>query len=190
MKIDEKLNLVLTVETANGDVHVYAQPLSREVFERYYKILGISFTQIWEEGLHVTAGPKLAALMLREIAIERKIWEGADGVEQGLMEEIRRKTTVACPTPEGWQQLPLASAVAREVITADDQGEVENIVTFFILECAFRRKTTLRTFLSGLEYLYDARLTSSSFTEWLASLPRSTGEKSTTSAVRLSSVPS
>lgn len=155
--------------------YVYAPPLSVEVFQRYWLVYSKTFAKIYNEGLHVTAGPRIAALAMRDIAQSLGLWEGEEGVEHGVMDQIRRVSTILIPTPDkGWQKVPLQDAVDSEFISKGDVSEVENILTFFIVISAMHRTGERRPILEGAARLWDAQITSSDCSAFLASLPKLT----------------
>jgi hypothetical protein len=154
--------------------YVYSAPLSRKVFERYWLVFSKTFAQIYNEGLHVTAGPRIAAMAMREIAGSLGRLEGIDGVEHGVFDEIRRTTTIAMPTDKGWQQVILDDAVKGGLISDEDFSEVENILAFFTVISAMHRADQRRPILEGAARLWDAQIISSSFSAFIASLPKLT----------------
>lgn len=173
MRIDERLNLIIPIDYANGTAYAHAMPISREVFETHFFILSKTFAAIYAEGLNHIAGPRVAALLLKRIAIAAKIWDGPGGVEQSLMAEIRRLTSVILPSTSGWETVPYHEVVERGLISADDISEVENALTFFIVASAMHRRKELLTILSGAARIWDAQISSLSITAFAASLPTS-----------------
>ena len=188
MRINSKLNLVVEVETSEGTIFVHSMPLSREVFERYFIVIGKTFSSVMSSGLSVISGPRVAAMMLKKIATEEGVWDGRDGVENGLFAEIRRLSNVIYPTTAGWQSLPLQAAVDREVIDADDLSEVENLITFFICVSAMVRKGEIQGILEKM-LLWGARTSSLNSTEYQASLQTLIATETTSPKEKTSSVP-
>lgn len=188
LRIDKKLNLVVPVDTDSGTVYVHSTPISREVFETYYRVLGRAFADIFRQRLEIVAGPRLAMLILRDVARE----QGEDvleNVEKGLIAEIHRLTNVAMPMKEGgWNTVPFQDVLDQKLLSEDDVAEVEGVITFFTLASAMFRKKDLPTILNGMASLWGARVVSSTCSEYVASLPRSTEE--TTSPTTTSLVPS
>jgi hypothetical protein len=90
--IDKKLNLVVPV--AGGWVH--AVPISYAIFEKYFLPISKAFAQVYSEGLGTLAGPRVAHLLLKKIAIEDQVWEGIEGVENNrssMRRRFRRSST-------------------------------------------------------------------------------------------------
>lgn len=173
MKIDPKLNIVIPVDIdANTVYHVYSSPISREVFQNYHMVIAKTFGAIYNEGLHFMAGPRVAAMILRTKAEEMGIWDGPNGVNMGLMNEIRRLTRVLMPSEKGWQEVLLQDVVDGQLMTEDDVSEVENALTFFIVTSAMHRRAALEPILNGAAKLWDAQITSSKCSEFAASLPK------------------
>lgn len=172
MKIDKRLNIVVPVEIADGStVYVHAMPLAREVWERYYRVISRTFAEIYKEGLSFVAGPKVAGLMLKEVAETMGVWQD---VQVGLIPEIRRLSNVLIQTPTGWQTIPLEEAAGKKIFDADDAADVDGVLTFFIVNSAVHRREALEVILDGASKLWNARITSSNCTEYAASLPTST----------------
>ena len=76
MKIDKKLNLVIPIETDDGTLYVHSMPIRREIFDTYFLVLSKTFAAIHGEGLGEIAGPRVAALILKKIAMDTGMWEG------------------------------------------------------------------------------------------------------------------
>src|ERR1700744_2311629 len=109
VKLDRNVNLVIPIYADSSDqviAWVHSMPIGREVFETYYRVIGRVYAAIHGDdvdALGATAGPKMAALLLRDEAKRMGIWDGPGGVEGGLVSEIRRLTNVALPGPKGWE---------------------------------------------------------------------------------------
>jgi hypothetical protein len=176
MQIDRNtLNFVMPIERENGmTVHVYATPISRAVFERYYMVMAKTFNTIYSGGLGIMSGPRVAAMILKDTAIDLGVWEGSEGVERGLIMEIRRLTNVFVPTPNGWETIPIHEAIAKGHLDEDDMSEVENALAFFTVASHMHRKTDRKGILDGASKLWGARLESLSSSEYCASLSKST----------------
>ncbi len=175
MKIDKALNLIVDVENEDGQIiRVHSMPLLRETFERYFLVLSKTFSAIVGEGLGAISGPRVAALMLKRIAMDMGEWEGVAGVENGLLVEIRRLSNVIMPTDTGWQSVPFQDAIAHQYLSAEDIEEVENIIVFFILNSAMHRQARKQVFINAGAQLWGALTTSLSVTEYRNSLPIST----------------
>lgn len=193
MRISRDLSLVVpvtdgTVETEvdgqkvvedNIVAYVYAMPVSQEVFEVHYRVLAKTFNDIYSGGLSITAGPRVAALLLKDIAVSMGRWEGPGGVEQGLMQEIRRLASVVVPGPAGWDTVTFQEAVQKSILSTDDVSEVENALTFFTVASRMHLRAERATVLNGAANLWGAQISSLSFTEFLNSLQTSTRAAST-----------
>ena len=188
MEIDRKLNLVLTVERADGSiVHVHSTPIRQAVFAQYYKVLAKTFAQIYSGGYGVTAAPRIAAMLLKDVAAEEG---GRAGVQEGLINEIRRVTNVVVLGERGWETLPLDDALKRDLLDEDDASEVENAVVFFIVASVMHKRAELRAVLDVVRGIWGGQLVSSTCTEYAASLPTSTAAASTGATATPSSIPS
>lgn len=193
MRIDKRLNLVVPIlgdeqpkldgagkpekDEAGRPIlfqpviaYVHSVPISREVYERFFMVVAQTFSAIMNGGLGIAAGPSVAMLTLKRIAVEAKAWDGDDGVRVGLVEEIRRQTSVIAPSGTGWQPVPLQAAADRGIISADDLAEVENAIVFFIVASAVLNRAQRREMVEAAAGLWGARTSSLSSTEFLSSL--------------------
>lgn len=176
MKISRKLNLVIEVEQDDGaTLHVHSTPLARETFERYFKVIAKTFAKINGGGMGIVAGPRVCFLLLKETAIELGSWDGPEGVEAGLIAEMRRLSNVIVKTADrGWIALPLQHALDSGMISDDDAAEVEGRVAFFICASAMHLRNELLPILTAMAGLWQAQVTSLDSTAFAASLPTST----------------
>ncbi|KWN80871.1 hypothetical protein WM24_23850 [Burkholderia ubonensis] len=175
MKLDRKLNLVLNIESG----HVHHAPISKEVFERYFLPISKTFTRIYAEGLGSMAGPRVAAMMLKKVAQDDNIWEGVDGVENGLMNEIRRLTNVVLPSEQGWSTLPYYEALRQDMLDEDEVSEVENALCFFTCAVSMHKKNERNVIVGAMTLFWGGQITSSGLMEFARSLPTSTADENT-----------
>jgi hypothetical protein len=176
VKLNRKLNLVLSVDTDNGPVHVHSVPISREVFEDNFLVISKAFTAVYTNGLGPVTGPRVAALLLKQEAKTLGVWEKT---QQSLMAEIYRLTNVIAPTDNGWDTMPFDIAKKRGILTEDAAAEVENCIVYFICASSIHLKAELTVAMEGLSTLWNAQTTSSNATEYMRSLPILTVEEST-----------
>lgn len=176
-KLDRRLNLIIPVERADGTtLHVHSQPISRPVFERYYRVFARTFAGLVGLGLGEVAGPRVAALELRRTAEQLGEWEGPEGAEKGLMPEIRRLTNALLPaTAGGWEIVPWQEIKDKQLLDDQDVSEVENAVVFFTVYSAMHRKKVLEETLEGMARLWGAQISSLGPTEYGDSLRTSSG---------------
>lgn len=182
VKINRALNLVVPVETSDGTtVYIHSVPVPREVFEQHYLVISKTFAAIHQEGLAALSGPRVAALLLKDVAQRTRAvhpgarpgetaWDEPDGVERALLPEIRRLTNVIMPSAQGYQTLPFQTVIDRHLLSDEDLAEVEGVVTFFTVASAMHRRAVLPAFLTGMSSLWGAEVTSSNCTEYAASL--------------------
>ena len=187
--INKKLNLVIPIYHDDGKIlYVHSAPIMRETFERYFLVLSKTFAQIFTKGLGSMVGPRVAALLLKQVATELGEWEGELGVERGLLPEFRRLTNVIAPSAAGWGPIPFDEARRNGLIDDEDADEVGNAICFFMLASAILRKTSLKQMLESAAEFWGASITSSNSTEFLNSLPtldatESSGEKAIPSSI-------
>lgn len=174
MKIDKSLNLVCPVDTDGGKVYIHSMPIGREVFERYFLVISKTFSAIFKEGLDTVAGPRIAAMLLKSIAMSMGVWDGDSGVANGLMNEIRRLTNVAVPSPQGWVTIPLYDAMNKGYIDQRDVDEAEGAIVFFTCISLMSKRGEAAFFVGGMCELWNTETTSLNPTEYAASLQIST----------------
>ena len=114
MRLNERLNLVLPVDRDGTTVYVHSTPISREVFERFYLPIAKTLAKVGTNDLGMVSGPRVAALILKDAAKECGMWEGEQGVERGLLPEIRRLTNVVAFGPDGWRPFPFDKAISEK----------------------------------------------------------------------------
>lgn len=193
MEISKALRLVLPVQTVNGQSFVHARAIERETFHQYFDVMVKAFTQVYNGGAGLTAGPRVAALYLRQAATQMG---RAKEVEDGLIAEMVRLANVSVcgprvdgGAPAGWDMIPLDEAIKKGLLDPDEKDEVENALAFFTLASSLHKKTEREPILIGAMSLWAGRITSSDFTEFVASLPTSTETASSGERAPVSSVP-
>ena len=181
MKIDRNLNLVLPIELDEGTAHVHSTPIDEAVFDRYFMTITRTYSAMLENGgsWMLTSGPQVAARMLERIAEQDGTWEGPQGVEIGLMAEIRRRTNILALTPQGWDMIPLQSALDKGFIRGRDASEVENAVTFFTVLSSAMRQKEAESLLTAAFGLRDGQMVSSNCSAYMNFLRTSTQGENT-----------
>jgi hypothetical protein len=196
-KIDGK---DVTKDVTEDVVRVYAfhSPVSREVFEANYRVLAATKSALASKGHHylMSSGPRIAALTLkdegRKDAAERGSFDKdgniVDEETAAFFLELKRLTMVLCPGANGWEMLPVDTAISSGKIDSEDWEEAASSIIFFCCHYAMARKADRETTARATASVVGASITSSSITEFLASLPTSTPAEPTRPAA--SSIPS
>ena len=187
MQINKNLSLVVPIEHEDETAaYVYSIPVATSVFERYYMVFARTFNVIYTGGLGMTSGPRVAAMILKDTAKALGVWDGPEGADRGLMQEIRRLTNVIVLTEKGWGPVPLHEATATGALDERDASEVENAIVFFTVSWHMNRWEDRKqgtedkpSMLESAMKIWGGRLESSSFTEFCASLPTSTKTETT-----------
>jgi len=180
VKIAKNLNFIVPIygdDNKKVVAHAHSTPLSEDVVDKYFLILAQTFSQIFSLGLGAGGGPGVAAKLLKSIAIKQETWDDEGdlpGIEKGLMEEIRRLTSVIALTEKGWQPLPLQVAVDRDFLSERDKREVENAIVFFIAVSATLGRAQAQDMMETASVLWNARLSLLNSTEYAAFLQKST----------------
>ena len=195
VKLNTKLNLVIPVDQSDGvTIYVHSTPIGHEVFETYYKPIALAWTRIYAGGFTYASGPRVAKLILREVSQSLGMWDGAQGVQAGLIAEINRISNVLLPNGKGWEQIALEDAIRKKVFDPDDLSEVENAICFFIVACAMHKKAELKGVLEAVANIWGAQFVSLNITEFKNSLVTltetdNTGEKPQPTHKKASSIP-
>ena len=178
MRVDKELNLVVPLEREDGTLYVHSTPIGSEVFDKYFKVISKTFSDITTLGVGFIGGPGIAGNMLKDVATRLGVWDGVDGVQNGLVNEIRRLTNVVVPTEAGWRAVPLEIAQAQGLLSEGELKEAEGIITFFIVTSATCTRKVLQGFLTALEEMWSCQVTSLNCSAFASSLRTSTGTDS------------
>jgi hypothetical protein len=195
LRIDRKLNLVVPLNREGGSLYVYSVPISSEVFQQYFMVISKMFSALMRENLGWLGGPRVSAMMLRDIATNTmrsdhvsNWWSGPDGVEQGLMGEIRRLTNVFMPSgyttitegegddatsvkrPTGWEMVQYEDAIKRELLDEEEISEVEGALVFFTVNSAMHKRENRGEILGAAAGLWGWLITSLPILEFRSSL--------------------
>jgi hypothetical protein len=197
MKIDRRLNLVLSVTRDDGtEVWVHHTPIRREIYEQHFLVLTKTMAAMYEQSLPPTMSARIALLMIRKVADELDVRQQ---VETTLLPEIWRMTMVLVPSqPQlvnggsigGWQPLPLEKVMQEKIISEEDAEEVKNYVCFFTAASWIHRKSELDEIVYPMLTRSGSQIVSSNSTDFMASLQTSTPAASTGAMATPSSIPS
>lgn len=183
-KIDRKLNIVFEVETAAGaTAHICSTPVNEMVFDKFCLIMAKAYGMLIREGTVVVTGPRIAARIVKKIAEQEGTWEGADGVQLGLHQEIRRLTQVMYAGKGGWETLPLDDAQRMGILDSEACADVENQLMFFTLASWMARGKPYVMLMADLKTYWELQQTSLPPMEYLASLRTSTKVESSSAKV-------
>ncbi len=188
MRITKDLKFVSKIDTVSrGTVFFYSAQISRDVFEQFFAELGdvVSYvTNLQNPADLVRVAPQLAYPALKRAAIKRGTWDtppgGPTGVEQGLIAEFERLTTVAFASPEGQKQVPLAMATSNGILDDDDRIEILSEIAFFTAVSRAAASGLRDSLLESAGKFRGWVYTSESFTAALASLKTSSEPVNTT----------
>lgn len=188
MRISKKLNIVLPVKTEeHGQIFVHSVPISRDVFELFYLQLGKVFTQCFEGvgNAHLAlSAPQLAYPALKRLAITEGNWDEKGGVKEGLVNEIIRLTNVQISNDKGWDNLPLATVISRQMLDEDEESEVLSALIFFTSISLVAPRDLKKAFLEMAGSLRNWQLTPLDSTAFIAGLRTSTKEEAMPATVK------
>jgi hypothetical protein len=178
MKIDSKLNLVVPVDTEEGEettIYFHHTLILKDTFVRYHFAMAAALNKLLSNNMQVM-GPKIAAFTLEEIAKELGQWEDNHdrkfiGIENGLMAEIKRLTNVITYTPQGWMPMPVADAISRKLLDEEDWQEASQRIVFFTLISNMVPKMVRATLLEIMHESWNTQSVLLNCTAWANSLP-------------------
>lgn len=174
LSITDKFYLLIPIYADDDEEviygYVHSAPISREIFEANYMLLGRTFAAIYTSKLSVISGPRMASYLLASEAKEM----GDPVAAIALMNEIRRLTNVMVRTDTGtWEALPFQEVHDRGLL-GDDLEEVTNAIVFFIVASATLRRTERKKMVDGAMKIWGALTSPLDFMEFAASLTTST----------------
>ncbi len=186
MKLTRDLRLAFGVETENhGTVQVYSLPIARSTFELYFAELGAVFNECFRAGdpKHLSVvGPRIAFAALKKAAMADGTWDAPGGVENGLVNELIRLTSISVAGPNGWETHPMALAQSRGILDEDSAYEILSALVFTLAASRVGPPKLMEEMMDVVVRSREWALISSSVsvTAYLASLTTSTeGETST-----------
>ena len=150
---------------------VHSMPISVDLYDRYWRVIAKAMNQLRVDGL-ARNGPRYGFNALRDAANELGDWDGPNGVEAGLLGEVKRLTNVVVPAAAGggWSTLPLEIAVAQNIVKPGDYREVMQAIVFFICNSAEAPPRARKPILTFLFSPFGAEITSLNSTEFAGSL--------------------
>jgi hypothetical protein len=177
--ISRDLNIVIPVDGVNGRVYVHSTPISSAVFDQYFLVLAKVYSTFDVERIWPTA-PRISSLLLRQIAQATvrpdgrgSWWDGPDGIENGLLNEVRRLTNIVLPVKDGgWTTMPFHEAAKQ--MDDDDLADVESLLAFFTcLSASTLRHQDRAAWKQRMAEGLDVQLTSLNCSEYAHSLATS-----------------
>jgi hypothetical protein len=172
--IDASLNFVFPCYHGE-DIYAYVhtRPISAAAFDMSYRLLIRVYNTTLGEG---PIAVRFMDKFLRDAAKEMS--NGGDDLSVPLMNELGRTSSVILATKDGWQTLPLQQALDGKLLDPEDASSAVNAALFFSVGWHIHpKKAQTGLFQTGAEH-WEWQSTSSSPTEWIASLPTSTGSVS------------
>lgn len=211
--IDENMNVVFPVVTdrvitkVDGKdktedvvrIYAYHTPISRAVFDANFRLLAATKSALASKGAHylMSSGPRIAALTLQDEgqrdAESRGKYDDNGNVKddetKAFIAELKRLTTILCPGANGWDMLPVDTAIGSGKIDEEDWQEAFSSIVFFTCHSSMAKKVDRQRVSQATASMLNASITRSPLSEFLASLPTSTPAAPSAPKV-VSSVPS
>lgn len=197
MRLTKGLHFAFEVESENhGTIHVHTAPIARTTFETFYAELKGAFDACFDAGdplTFVMSGPRIAYAALKAAAMRLGTWEAPrdkqgipvanapTSVQDGLIQELVRLTTVAYASGgQGWQTLPMATAIAREILDEESHYEILGLLVFFSSASKVGPRDVVQDMMTMMESAGKWQFGSWNSTAYVDSLPTSTPVASTT----------
>src|SRR6266404_4042006 len=115
---------------------------------------------------------------------------GVEGINNGLMNEVRRLSNVVMLGDNGWMTIPYQDAVNKQLIAQDDIDEIEGNIIFFICASAVHKRNLIAGVLAMMSNLWGTQTTSLNCTEFGRLLPTPTAVENIGATAPQSSIPS
>lgn len=183
-KIDRRLNVVLTVTTAKGDIHVHSIPISKAVYDAHWEVMTNAVNDMYMQRYLPPMCIRVGLKMLLKAA-ERL--NARKAVEKDLLPNIWKLTTVIMP--DG-QLIPLDVAMASgDTFDPEDLEEVKEYLVYFTSASWVHPKRELGPMLYTMLEDSGGLFGSWSATEFATSLRTSKPEENTGGSPTTPSVP-
>lgn len=175
MRIDGDLRMVFDV----GASKAYHVPLSRDLYDVYYDVIASAAGKLFAKGgyYQVVAAPRIAARVLRDEG-DRPDPDTGEARKRGtaLLQELQRLTTILVHDDTGWHEMPVAAALARKAIDAEDWDDCEAEIVFFTCHYWMSSRTRRSAVVDAVASAVGASATSLTPTAYCASLTTSTAD--------------
>jgi hypothetical protein len=176
--INDALNLVLPIrydDKGEPTIYAYHSPISTEVFTANYRILVAANAAIWQRGSNYAAAcASTANLALLDAATADAQDRGIESQGPAFLAHIKRLTYVLAPGANGYEQLPVDIAIARNVIDAADYNEVESSIVFFFLGYALLPRAARKVRCGLIASALNGQISLLPALEWIRSWQQST----------------
>lgn len=179
MTITPSLSLAFPIRVSESGeplVWAYHTPISQEVFVASYRIIAATKAALFSKGIAYAAdaGPRIASLALIDASKADSAEWGTENAAPALLAEIRRLTFALVPGKDGFEQLPVDVALARKEIEPEDWAEGESAIVFFTVGYLMALRAKREPIGKALALVLGGSMTSSTLTEFAASLKTST----------------
>lgn len=184
MQITNDLRLVVPIKTDDAGLALvwgYHVPITREVYQAHYRIIAATKAALFNKGIGyaLDLGPATARLALLDAARDDAAEHGLEESQAPiLLAEIARLTTVVAGSKEaGYKPIPSDNAIANNIISAEEWEEAVSALVFFTSAYWTSKSGVRAKRARRLASALQGSMTSSTLTEFAASLLTSTPEK-------------
>ncbi len=171
MHIDDDWKLVLPI---TDSVQVFHSPITKAVFEANFRLLSATKADIFGHGNQYAflSGLNVAALTLKDIGKRLSDERGQEGDygAQSFLGELQRCSTILAPGANGYDILPVGTALAQGTLDADDWADVENELVFFTCAACLSPRKARKAVAQAMADLLECSLTSLSCEEYARGL--------------------
>ncbi len=192
MHIDDDWKLVLPI---TDSIQVFHSPITKAVFEANFRLLSATKADIFGHGNQYAflSGLNVAALTLKDVGKRLSEERGQDGDygAQSFLGELQRCSTILAPGANGYDILPVGTALAQGSLDADDWADAENELVFFTCAACLTPRKARKAVAMAMADLLECSLSSLSCEEYARGLTTSvkTAASSNAAAPVISSIP-
>lgn len=197
IEINKSLNLVIPIVRDDETVlYIHSSPIKYETFERYWKVLGKTYSEFTQHGFDPRSGPSIAAMCLKEVAQNTargnggNWYDGDDGVggSAGLIAEIIRLSNVLVPQANrnGWSVTMLQTVIDQGMLTEREKNRAINLLVFFTVCSQVAPTVDAPKLIMGMAFVYELQTTLLTLTEFAASLKTLTTDANTGAKIKAS----
>ncbi len=171
MQIARNLKIIIPVyEGEELLLSVYAEPITRLVFEANYKILAKAWSDLNAAGIGSIGLMTTAAFSLKEAALALYGPTEGETRYRSFLTEMLRTTTVIITQSGSWVPAPYENAKSSKLLTEDDVATVESLIAFFTLVSRMVDPHWAVILRTAIELNYGVQFTSLNCMEYITSL--------------------
>ena len=169
-----------TIKANVPTMWAYHTPISQDTFREHHRIIAAAKTEIFHDDDYdyaTNVGITTADLSLLDAAEADAKKRGTQSMGPALLAEIQRLTMVSIPAQapqKGFTFVLAETAIQNGIITEDEWHDLECVLVFFTCASMMAMRAKQAKLAAFLARAFGGSMTSSSTTEFAASLTTST----------------